>query len=289
MRTGIPPQESERLDTEAEAEASAAAGRGQQNSADDHQRQGPQCGLQRGPCGSHSVRKGPCSWCLGLKSATTAKQGTALPALSQSLQHSHRQPNPELIRDGYSYSCFSQGGFYIESAATQTSMHTYAPTYLPTSPPTSIHGEITPYIFYIHTETHACRHTRSMRIYLPNVQPSAVRASRGIRRATPYVDTVGGAALQPETVEALFKAAAGGWDPTVRFVYLDLQNGPNDGPYILPILSLLGYWAILLGSFGGPGRPPNVPVLRVFWSLLDGAWGALRGSWLVLALRKTNM
>ena len=24
---------------------------------------------------------------------------------------------------------------------------------------------------------------------------------------------------------------------------------------ILPLLSILGYWAIILGSFGGPGRP----------------------------------
>ena len=23
---------------------------------------------------------------------------------------------------------------------------------------------------------------------------------------------------------------------------------------VLPILSILGYWAIILGSFGGPGR-----------------------------------
>ena len=35
--------------------------------------------------------------------------------------------------------------------------------------------------------------------------------------------------------------------------HLDLQNGQNNGPYILPILSILRYWAIILGSFGGPG------------------------------------
>ena len=29
-------------------------------------------------------------------------------------------------------------------------------------------------------------------------------------------------------------------------------------------------------------RPPNVPLLRAFWSLLDGIWGILKGSWGVL-------
>ena len=32
--------------------------------------------------------------------------------------------------------------------------------------------------------------------------------------------------------------------------------------------------------------PPNVPLLRALWSLLDGIWGVLKGSWGVLeALR----
>ena len=30
-------------------------------------------------------------------------------------------------------------------------------------------------------------------------------------------------------------------------------------------------------------RPPNVPLLRAIWSLLDGIWGLLKGSWGVLA------
>ena len=29
-------------------------------------------------------------------------------------------------------------------------------------------------------------------------------------------------------------------------------------------------------------RPPNVPLLRALWSLLDGIWGSLKGSWGVL-------
>ena len=29
-------------------------------------------------------------------------------------------------------------------------------------------------------------------------------------------------------------------------------------------------------------RPPNVPLLRALWSLLDGIWGFLKGSWGVL-------
>ena len=29
-------------------------------------------------------------------------------------------------------------------------------------------------------------------------------------------------------------------------------------------------------------RPPNVPLLRALWSLLDGIWGVLEGSWGVL-------
>ena len=51
---------------------------------------------------------------------------------------------------------------------------------------------------------------------------------------------------------------------------------------ILPILFVLGCWTVVLGSFGGPGRPPNVPLLRALWSLLDGIWGLLEGSWGVL-------
>ena len=31
-------------------------------------------------------------------------------------------------------------------------------------------------------------------------------------------------------------------------------------------------------------RPPNVPLLRALWYLLDGIWGLLNGSWGVLAL-----
>ena len=30
--------------------------------------------------------------------------------------------------------------------------------------------------------------------------------------------------------------------------------------------------------------PPNVPLLRALWSLLDGIWGLLRGGWGVLVL-----
>ena len=29
-------------------------------------------------------------------------------------------------------------------------------------------------------------------------------------------------------------------------------------------------------------RPPNVPLLRAFWSLLDGIWGVLKSCWGVL-------
>ena len=29
-------------------------------------------------------------------------------------------------------------------------------------------------------------------------------------------------------------------------------------------------------------RPPNVPLSRALWSLLDGSWGVLKGSWGVL-------
>ena len=47
---------------------------------------------------------------------------------------------------------------------------------------------------------------------------------RGIRRATPYVDTVGGAALQPDTVEALFKARA-----SLSSHHVDTKPEPN--PY----------------------------------------------------------
>ena len=32
-----------------------------------------------------------------------------------------------------------------------------------------------------------------------------------------------------------------------------------------------------------PPRPPNVPLLRALWSLLDGIWGISKGSWGVLA------
>ena len=36
--------------------------------------------------------------------------------------------------------------------------------------------------------------------------------------------------------------------------YLDLQSIAKIRDPILPRVSILGYWAILLGSFGGPGR-----------------------------------
>ena len=32
-------------------------------------------------------------------------------------------------------------------------------------------------------------------------------------------------------------------------------------------------------------RPPNVPLLRALWSLVDGIWGVLKGSWGVLVVR----
>ena len=31
-------------------------------------------------------------------------------------------------------------------------------------------------------------------------------------------------------------------------------------------------------------RPPNVPLLRALWSLLDGIWGLLEGRWGVLVM-----
>ena len=33
-------------------------------------------------------------------------------------------------------------------------------------------------------------------------------------------------------------------------------------------------------------RPPNVPLLRAVWSLLDGIWGVLKGSWGVLVVSR---
>ena len=35
---------------------------------------------------------------------------------------------------------------------------------------------------------------------------------------------------------------------------------------------------------GGPPRPPNVPLLRALWSLLDGILGSSKGSWRSLPL-----
>ena len=32
-------------------------------------------------------------------------------------------------------------------------------------------------------------------------------------------------------------------------------------------------------KFRSKPRPPNVPLLRTIWSLLDGIWGSLKGSW----------
>ena len=36
-------------------------------------------------------------------------------------------------------------------------------------------------------------------------------------------------------------------------------------------------------------RPPNGPLLRALWSLLDGIWGVLKGSWGVLAVFKGSL
>ena len=58
---------------------------------------------------------------------------------------------------------------------------------------------------------------------------------------------------------------------------------------LLHVLSILGSWAILLGAFGGPGKPPNVPLLRALWSLLDGIWGLLKGSWGVLVVHQIGI
>ena len=38
-------------------------------------------------------------------------------------------------------------------------------------------------------------------------------------------------------------------------------------------------------EFSCSPRPPNVPLLRAIWSLLDGIWGLLKGSWGVLGIR----
>ena len=38
------------------------------------------------------------------------------------------------------------------------------------------------------------------------------------------------------------------------------------------------------GGFLPIPRPPNVPLLRALWSLVDGTWGVLKGSWGVLVL-----
>ena len=35
-------------------------------------------------------------------------------------------------------------------------------------------------------------------------------------------------------------------------------------------------------------RPPNVPLLRAIWSVLDGIWGVLKGSWGVLVNNHNN-
>ena len=52
------------------------------------------------------------------------------------------------------------------------------------------------------------------------------------------------------------------------------------GPYFVCVCVLHG--VLWLSQNSGLPRPPNVPLLRVFWSLLDGIWGFLKGSWGVL-------
>ena len=44
--------------------------------------------------------------------------------------------------------------------------------------------------------------------------------------------------------------------------------------------AIAGAWRIMHAD---SPRPPNVPLLRALWSLLDGIWGFLKGSWGVLA------
>ena len=39
-------------------------------------------------------------------------------------------------------------------------------------------------------------------------------------------------------------------------------------------------------SVASQPTPPNVPLLRALWSLLDGIWGLLKGSWGVLEIEQ---
>ena len=51
------------------------------------------------------------------------------------------------------------------------------------------------------------------------------------------------------------------------------------------VLSKIIFYLVQDGYTYTPGlssRPPNVPLLRALWSLLDGIWGVLKCSWGVL-------
>ena len=61
-----------------------------------------------------------------------------------------------------------------------------------------------------------------------------------------------------------------------RQIYLDLQNGQIRNPVLL-ILSILGYRAIILGSFGGPGTRKAGTKQRLCTSGLHWCSGHFKG------------
>ena len=89
-------------------------------------------------------------------------------------------------------------------------------------------------------------------------------------------------------------------------LYLESQNYVKSRPFGL-FLKVLGHdFAYLWGPLPSPGmgcwykhlwsvvlqylpRPPNVPLLRALWSLLDGIWGVLKGSWGLLVFIATPL
>ena len=60
-------------------------------------------------------------------------------------------------------------------------------------------------------------------------------------------------AARPPKQPAPERVQAAAWRLLGISNYLDLQSMAKIMDPLLPILAVLGYWAIILGSFGGPG------------------------------------
>ena len=82
----------------------------------------------------------------------------------------------------------------------------------------------------------------------------------------PYAVAIAAAAV-------LAKLPAQGPERSAGIIRLGYQRALNNG-LMVSVRTTSPIWYMIYTY-----RPPNVPLLRAIWSLLDGIWGLLKGSW----------